>query len=78
MDTTTAAAGIGSSIGKSFYLKKAKAILIEITSDLVADDSTCHPVEISHFFTFKYIRTDRAVGVNNIKLLFIFIFLVRI
>ena len=63
MDTTTAAAGIGSSIGKSFYLKNAKAILIEITADLVANVATCHSATIQHFFTFKYIRTDRVAGV---------------
>ena len=35
--TTNTLGGVGSSIGNAYYLKNAKAILIEITSDLAAD-----------------------------------------
>ena len=46
MDTTTAVGGIGSTIGNAYYLKNAKSIIIEITADLTADDSTCHTATI--------------------------------
>ena len=78
MDTTTLTAGIGSTIGKAFYLKNAKAILIEITSDLAADAAACHSVSIQHFFTFKYIKTDRAVGVSNFNYYYYNFFSMRI
>ena len=46
MDTTNTLGGVGSSIGNAYYLKNAKAILIEITSDLAADAVICHPTTI--------------------------------
>ena len=63
MDTTTNAAGEGSSAGKAFYLKNAKAIAIEITPDITADAAACHSINIDNYYTFPSIRTDREAGV---------------
>ena len=69
MDTTTNPAGAGSTIGKSFYLKNAKAIIIEITVNLAADDTTCHSMTVSNYYTFPAIRTNRIAGVLKIFLI---------
>ena len=68
MDTTTNPAGAGSTIGKAFYLKNAKAIAIEITTDVTADATICHSAVISNYYTFHYIRTDRIAGVISLYL----------
>ena len=46
MDTTTASGGIGSSIGEAYYLKNAKAVVIEMTAYVAEDVTYCHTATI--------------------------------
>lgn len=64
MPTTTAAGGVGSTIGNAFYLYNAKAVLIVITTNLAANTGTCALATIQSFKTFMYVKTDRVAGVN--------------